>query len=79
MAITGTPWRLATRATPIGVLPWIDWLSSRPSPVITKSASRTASSRRRVSVTISMPGRKRALSMPSSAAPMPPAAPRPAG
>ncbi len=55
--ITGTLKRFATLATPTGTLPWIVWLSIRPSPVITKSASATRSASCSASVTISMPGR----------------------
>ncbi len=54
------------------------WLSIRPSPVITRSASATRLSRLSASVTISMPWRSCAPQKAYSAAPMPPAAPPPA-
>ena len=78
MPMTGLLKRFATFATPTGTLPWIVWLSMRPSPVITRSASATWSARCSASVTISMPWRSCAPQKAYSAAPMPPAAPPPA-
>jgi len=77
MQITGTPWRLATAATPTGAFPMAVWKSVRPSPVMTRSAPWTRASKPVVSSTMATPGRRLAGVKNSRPAPRPPAAPAP--
>ena len=77
MHITGRLCDFAIFATPTGVLPWIVWLSIRPSPVITRFVSTKLLARSTISITRSTPGFTTASIKPINAAPIPPAAPAP--
>ena len=76
-AITGFPYFFASRATPTGVFPMAVWPSSRPSPVITRSAVRIFSSSPVSRSTMEMPGSRAAPRKEAKANPRPPAAPAP--
>ena len=78
MAITGLLNCFAVRATPIGVLPKMLCASIRPSPVITKSASRTLSANCKLSNTICTPAFSTTFGNNNNPPPIPPAAPVPA-
>ena len=77
MAITGFPCDFASRAMPLGTLPYGVCPSIDPSPVMTTSAHAHASRACSKSSASSMPGRMDALNRPSMPPPVPPAAPAP--